>query len=248
MQENILIFLDFQVQDLKQSLEQQRKELNGCRSEITALKMHIEGSRSGRNFLANDVDHVQSQPLEKYKEEIKSLQMEIESLKAKSMNAPDSVYSVKSENEFAQTEEKVVEILEDKSIISHPVDAGVVDHNLSELLATQNVNDKTDKPEEISQELLMSHLNDDNTSENIENVSKQNGEPLSEESRLLKSENLSGEAVSDNMASTFYFCLGKYNSLHRNLPEAFSSAGGWDGVLTEATLWWYINVLYGGFH
>ena len=233
---------------MKQSLEQQRKELNGCRSEITALKMHIEGSRSGRNFLANDVDHVQSQPLEKYKEEIKSLQIEIESLKAKSMNALDSVYSVKSEKEFVQAEEKVVEILEDKSIISHPVDAGVVDHNVSELQATQSFNDNTDKPEEISQELLMSHLNDDNPSENIGNVSKQNGEPRSEESRLLKSDNLSGEAVSDNMASTFYSCLGKYNSLHRNLPEAFSSAGGWDGVLIEATLWWYINVLYGGLH
>ncbi|XP_075646838.1 uncharacterized protein LOC142617763 [Castanea sativa] len=201
------------VQDLKQSLEQQRKELNGCRSEITALKMHIEGSRSGRNFLANDVDHVQSQPLEKYKEEIKSLQMEIESLKAKSINASDSVYSVKSEKEFLQTEEKVVEILEDKSIISHPVDAGVVDHNLSELLATQNFNDNTDKPEEVSQELLMSHLNDDNTSENIGNVSKQNGESLSEESRLLKSDNLSGEAVSDNMG------LGTIQILADALPK-----------------------------
>ena len=232
---------------MKQSLEQQRKELNGCRSEITALKMHIEGSCSGRNFLANDVDHVQSQPLEKYKEEIKSLQMEIESLKAKSMNTLDSVYSVKSEKDV-QTEEKVVEILEDKSIISHPVDAGVVDHNVSELQATHSFNDNTDKPEEISRELLMSHLNDDNPSENIRNVSKQNGEPRSEESRLLKSDNLSGEAVSDNMASTFYSCLGKYNSLHRNLPEAFSSAGGWDGVLIEATLWWHINVLYGGLH
>uniref|UniRef100_A0A7N2LDW3 HEAT repeat-containing protein n=1 Tax=Quercus lobata TaxID=97700 RepID=A0A7N2LDW3_QUELO len=77
----------------------------------------------------------------------------------------------------------------------------------------------------------MSHLNDDNPFENTGNVSKQNGEPRSEESRLLKSDNLSGEAVSDNMASTFYSCLGKYNSLHRNLPEAFSSAGGWDGGL-----------------
>ncbi|KAM4131543.1 hypothetical protein ACJW30_01G183000 [Castanea mollissima] len=201
------------VQDLKQSLEQQRKELNGCRSEITALKMHIEGSRSGRNSLANDVDHVRSQPLEKYKEEIKSLQLEIESLKAKGINASDSVYSVKSEKEFAQTEEKVVEILEDKSIISHPVDAGAVDHNLSELLATQNFNDNTDKPEEVSQELLMSHLNDDNTSENIGNVSKQNGEPLSEESRLLKSDNLSGEAVSDNMG------LGTIQILADALPK-----------------------------
>lgn len=189
------------VQDLKQSLEHQRKELNGCRSEITALKMHIEGSLSGRNFLANDVDHVQSQSLEKYKEEIKSLQMEIESLKAKNMNSLDSVNSIKSEIESVQAEEKVVEILEDKSIISHPVDAEIVDQNNSELQATQSFNGNSNKPEEVLQELLLSHSNDDTTSENVGNVSKQNGEPQSEESRriLLKSDNLSGEAASENM-------------------------------------------------
>ncbi|KAI3857729.1 hypothetical protein MKW92_041680, partial [Papaver armeniacum] len=35
-----------EAQDLKQSLELQRQELNDCRAEITSLKMHIEGSRS----------------------------------------------------------------------------------------------------------------------------------------------------------------------------------------------------------
>lgn len=235
---------------MKQSLEHQRKELNGCRSEITALKMHIEGSLSGRNFLANDVDHVQSQSLEKYKEEIKSLQMEIESLKAKNMNSLDSVNSIKAEIESVQAEEKVVEILEDKSIISHPVDAEIVDQNNSELQATQSFNGNTNKPEEVLQELLLSHSNDDTTSENVGNVSKQNGEPQSEESRriLLKSDNLSGEAASENMASSFYSCLRKYYSLfHRNPPEAFSSSRGWVGVLIESTLC-HLNVLDGDLH
>ncbi|XP_062150654.1 uncharacterized protein LOC133859309 [Alnus glutinosa] len=188
------------VHDLKQSLEHKRKELNDCRAEITALKMHIEGSHWGRNLIAGDVDHVQSQPLEKYKEEIISLQMEIESLKAKNISS-DSVNSIDSEKESAQTEEKVVEILEDKSIISHPGDAssGVVDNKVAQLQATQILDDNMDKSEEVSQEFLMSPSDDNDDLENIENVSKQNGEPLSEESRLLlKSDNSSGQAVPEN--------------------------------------------------
>ncbi|KAM2197722.1 hypothetical protein ACFX1Q_001089 [Malus domestica] len=71
------------VQDLKQSLEHQRKELNDCRAEVTALKMHIEGYRSRRNMGAADADQIQPLSLGSYKEEIKSLQMELESLKSK---------------------------------------------------------------------------------------------------------------------------------------------------------------------
>ncbi|KAJ6402494.1 hypothetical protein OIU84_014568 [Salix udensis] len=111
-----------QIQELKQSWERQRKEINDCRSEITSLKMHIEGSRSGMNMVASDVDDVQSQSLEKYKEEIKSLQMEIVGLKAKGAYASESIDNSTSEKESHQAEEKVVEIDEDKTIVSHPVD------------------------------------------------------------------------------------------------------------------------------
>jgi hypothetical protein len=217
---------------LKQSLEHKRKELNDCRAEITALKMHIEGSHWGRNLIAGDVDHVQSQPLEKYKEEIISLQMEIESLKAKNISS-DSVNSIDSEKESAQTEEKVVEILEDKSIISHPGDAssGVVDNKVAQLQATQILDDNMDKSEEVSQEFLMSPSDDNDDLENIENVSKQNGEPLSEESRLLlKSDNSSGQAVPENTASSFYSSMRALYSLsHMAQPE--TSAGIWGGFL-----------------
>lgn len=217
---------------MKQSLEHQRKELNDCRAEITALKMHIEGSHWGRNLIAGDVDHVQSQPLEKYKEEIISLQMEIESLKAKNISS-DSVNSMNSEKESAETEEKVVEILEDKSIISHPVDAssGVVDNKVAQLQATQLLGDNMDKSEEVSQEFLMSLSNDNDALENIENVSKQNGEPLSEESRLLlKSDDSSGEAGPEKTASSFYSCMSALYSLS-HMAQLETSAGVWGGFL-----------------
>lgn len=218
---------------MKQSLERQRKELNDCRAEITALKMHIEGSHWGRNLIAGDVDHVQSQPLEKYKEEIISLQMEIERLKAKNISS-DSVNSVNSEKESAQTEEKVFEILEDKSIISHPVDAssGVVDNKVAQLQATQIVDDNMDKSKEVSQEFVLSPSNDNDALENIENVSKHNGEPQSEESRLLlKSDDSSGEVVPENMASSFYSCMRALYSLSLWLSQKLLQGFGVDSYL-----------------
>ncbi|CAN0913688.1 RAB11-binding protein RELCH homolog [Linum grandiflorum] len=95
-----------QIKRLKQSLEHQRKELNDCRSEITSLKMHIEGYRSGRNTMATDADTAESQPLEKYKEEIKLLHLEIEKLKAKRMNFSESMDRATPGNDSAQPDEK----------------------------------------------------------------------------------------------------------------------------------------------
>ncbi|VAH60789.1 unnamed protein product [Triticum turgidum subsp. durum] len=44
------------VRDLKQSLDVHRKELNDCRAEITALKMHIEGTQSSKQMPVGDTD------------------------------------------------------------------------------------------------------------------------------------------------------------------------------------------------
>ncbi|XP_071679532.1 uncharacterized protein [Lolium perenne] len=44
------------VQDLKQTLDAHRKELNDCRAEITALKMHIEGTQSSKQMSVGDTD------------------------------------------------------------------------------------------------------------------------------------------------------------------------------------------------
>ncbi|KAF9683958.1 hypothetical protein SADUNF_Sadunf04G0068000 [Salix dunnii] len=142
-----------QMQELKQSWERQRKEINDCRSEITSLKMHIEGSRSGMNMVASDVDAVQSQSLEKYKEEIKSLRMEIAGLKAKGAYASESIDNSTSEKESHQAEEKVVEIDEDKTIVSHPVDVVGVVGNGDVLPLSIN---ETNKSEEALEDLLNS--------------------------------------------------------------------------------------------
>ncbi|WCJ25320.1 HEAT repeat-containing protein [Euphorbia peplus] len=109
---------EHQIQDLKQSWERQRKELNDCRAEITSLKMHIEGYRSGRSMTANDVDSNQLQSVEKYKEDIISLQMEIEKLKENVAKTRESVSSDTHKEDSLQTEEKVVEIDEDKTKMS----------------------------------------------------------------------------------------------------------------------------------
>jgi len=192
--------LFFQIQELKQSWERQRKEINDCRSEITSLKMHIEGSRSGMNVIASDVDVVQSQSLEKYKEEIKSLQMEIAGLKAKGADASESIDNSTSEKETCQAEEKVVEIDEDKTIVSHPVDVAGVLGNGDVLPLSIN---ETNKPEEVLEDLLNSCSDENALVDNSVLVTKQNGEAPSEDGRLqLESDNLGDKAASENMASS----------------------------------------------
>lgn len=202
---------------LKQSLEHQRKELNECRAEITSLKMQIEGSRSGRHWVSGDIDHVQSQSLEKYKEEIKSLQMEIENLKAKNIIATESLDSINPENDLVPMEEKVVEIHEDRTVMSYPDDiaAVIVDNEDAQSLATKTVNDNSDKPEEVSQDLVTSSLNDNTTSEYGENLQKENGEQSPQEDSVipLKSDILSGEPASETMG------LGTIQILADALPK-----------------------------
>lgn len=161
--------------------------------------MHIEGSRSGMNMVASDVDDVQSQSLEKYKEEIKSLQMEIVGLKAKGAYASESIDNSTSEKESHQAEEKVVEIDEDKTIVSHPVDVVGVLGNGDVLPLSIN---ETNKPEEVLENLLNS--SDENAPiDNSVLVTKQNGQATSEDGRLqLESDNLGDKAASENMASS----------------------------------------------
>lgn len=206
-----------QVKDLNQSLERQRKELNDCRAEITALKMHIEGSRSGWNLAANDVDHAQAESLERYKEEIKSLQMEIEGLRAKQTGVPDSVNSMNSEKEAIHVDEEVVEIHEDKNVISQLADPPLrVADTEDAPLATEPSDASMIKLEEPSHGSLMSSndnrkqllmsSNDTSFLDNSESISKHHGDLLSEDAGLLlKEDNRSVEALPEKMVSSFYF-------------------------------------------
>ncbi|RVW77484.1 LisH domain and HEAT repeat-containing protein KIAA1468-like [Vitis vinifera] len=128
-----------------------------------------------------------SQSLERYKEEIKSLRMEMESLKAKNSIATDALDSRNCGKESIQGEENVVEIHEDKTVISHQVDttSGVLENQDAPLLACQTSDDSMKKPEEVAQELLISSSSENGTAGNVVNAPKQNGEPPPEESEGL---------------------------------------------------------------
>ncbi|KAI4346926.1 hypothetical protein L6164_007789 [Bauhinia variegata] len=172
------------VQVLKQSLENQRIELNNCRAEITSLKLRLHRSSSGNNLVLSDVDDVQSESLEKCKEEIKKLKMEIERLKENNMRAPESGKFFITENETTQTEDKVIEIHEDKGLTSCPADVafGVV-HGEDALLAAQTHNESPHKNEEAKHELV-SPTNANTAFENGNTVVGQNAEAVSEKTGL----------------------------------------------------------------
>ncbi|XP_020218710.1 RAB11-binding protein RELCH [Cajanus cajan] len=187
------------VQVLKQSLEHQRKEINDCRSEITSLKMHIEGSHLGNNLVVSDVNNVQSESLEKYKEEIKKLQMENEFLKEKNTRAPEPGNFAGSENENLQTDDKVIEIHEDRGVISDSVDVdlGVVQSESAQSPVVQTINQDADKHEDALPELF-NPANTNSAFENIENISEQNvGQQAEDSSLLVKSDNVNDEEISE---------------------------------------------------
>ncbi|KAM6567234.1 hypothetical protein CsatA_026362 [Cannabis sativa] len=190
------------VQNLKQSLELQRKDLNDCRAEITALKMQIEGFRSGRNLSATDIDQAHPESLDRYKEEIKSLQMEIENLKSRTTEASNSLVSVHSDIDNNHTSENIVEIHEDKSVIPSPTDAAsrVVGGDDAQSQITQIYDVSKDKSAELVPGLLENPSSDISSSLNSKSVSKLNSELSSDDSRLLlKSSVLNSEAASEIM-------------------------------------------------
>ncbi|KAE9612784.1 putative transcription factor interactor and regulator LisH family [Lupinus albus] len=149
------------VEALKQSLENQTKDLNACKSEITKLKMHIS----------------QSESLTKYKEEIKNLQMEIEWLKEKNIEAPVSRNFDGSENEIVHTEDKAIVIHEDKGAISYPIDSDTALDDAHKADAqshfAQTLDDYADKHEDTLH-ALSNPANANSTFENIENAYEQN--------------------------------------------------------------------------
>lgn len=194
---------------MKQALEHRRQELDGCRAEITSLKMHIEGSQVVMNSVDSDVNNVQSVSLENYKEEIKKLRMEVEYLKAKNVTAPESGDVISSENEIIQTDDKIREIHEDKGAVSCPVDValGFADSEHTQSSGVHSHNENAVNPEDALHELLNS--TDANSGfKNVENVFEQNVEPHTDNSSLLpKSDGVNDEAVSEKTASSFPIVL-----------------------------------------
>ncbi|CAN1122658.1 RAB11-binding protein RELCH homolog [Linum perenne] len=181
-----------QIRRLNQSLEHQRMELNDCRSEITSLKMHIEGYRSGRNTMATDAHIAESQSHEKYKEEIKLLHLEIDKLKAKCITFSESVEGATGKDS-SQPEEKVLEIDEEKSIISHPADAEVVNKDV------QPLSEDMSKPAGTLQDMPGNYDGSANTVDESRRIVEQNGEVSSPAPDLsVKSDNPGCEGLLEN--------------------------------------------------
>lgn len=159
--------------------------------------MHIEGSHSGNNLVVRDVNNVQSQSSEKYEEEIKKLQMEIELLKEKNVRAPEPGNFVGSENDNLLTDDKVIEIHEDQGAISYPVDValGTVHNEDAQSSVVQNPIEYADNHEDALPKLL-NNANTHSAFENIENISEQNVGQQAQDSGLLeKSDSVSDELI-----------------------------------------------------
>ncbi|XP_022759283.1 lisH domain and HEAT repeat-containing protein KIAA1468-like [Durio zibethinus] len=202
------------IQDLKHACEHQRQELNDCRAEITSLKMHIEGSHSVQNSVATNVDSTQSQAFKSYKEEIKSLQVEIERLKAEKTHISDLVDSSFGEKESIQTEEKVVEMDENKTLISHPIEAAEVVDSNTPLMPLQTFETSTHKPEENLPESVMNTSSSTDCFPDAGILSQQDEKLPSEDGGLhLKSENLGCGPAPDNTG------LGTIQILADALPK-----------------------------
>ncbi|KAJ8761345.1 hypothetical protein K2173_001401 [Erythroxylum novogranatense] len=181
-----------QVVLLKESLECRRKELNDCRSEITSLKMHIEGARSAKSLVPSDIDPNLSHPLERYKEEVKFLRTDLERLRGKDTNSPEFVNSINHENDSLQTEVRVVEIDEEKTVISQPVDGTVIHSEI-----VQPPDDESSKPEQVLQNQFQSNGGD--VFDDRGQVTEHNLElPLEDSSLSLNSDNLTGDAATKN--------------------------------------------------
>jgi hypothetical protein len=158
--------------------------------------MHIEGSLSRNNLVVREVDNVQSQSLEKYEEEIKKLHVEIESLKEKNVRAPEPGNYVGSETENLQTDDKVIEIHEDRGTISNPVDVtvGAVPNEDAQLSAVQPLNENANNHEDTLPKLF-DPANTNSGFENIKNDSEQNISQQEEDSGLLEKE----DSVSEDL-------------------------------------------------
>ncbi|XP_045812584.1 RAB11-binding protein RELCH-like [Trifolium pratense] len=189
------------VQVLKKSLENQRKELHDSRVQISNLKIHTERFNSGNNLVINDANNVLPESLDKYKEEIKKLQMEIGWLKEKSRGASEHGNFDSSGNELMQTEDKVIEMLEDQGAISRSVNAAldVVRNEDVQSPALQTLNEFADKHTD-SQLDLFNPAHTNTAFEIVENVSEKNGGKQEGDSSLhAKPESVNDEAIFEKM-------------------------------------------------
>jgi len=194
------------VQVLKQSLENQRKDLHASRIEISKLKMNIERSGSGNHVVVGDVDKFQLESSDNHNEENKKLRMEVEWLKEKNRGVPEPGKSAASENETLQIEDKEIQFHEDQGAMYYPVDGDldVIGNEDAQSTTSRTVSKYTDKHED-EPNALFNPANANNVFENIENVSEQSVSKQEGDSGLsAKTNSANDEAISEKMASPLH--------------------------------------------
>ncbi|CAN6445973.1 unnamed protein product [Victoria cruziana] len=185
------------IQELKKSLEVERKELNDCRAEITSLKMHIEGFRANSGWIGADNEQPLPSTIESYKAEIKSLQIEIEKLKENAVSARNTGDPVDPQSVSEHAEEEVVEIHEDKVVVSHA--ANLVSRNADVTTACPTTSDvKREDPKDLrlSSEVLRSYNSYSSLTEYADNV-ESSETTFEERNHPSNNDTLKGEKCSE---------------------------------------------------
>lgn len=186
-----------QIQELKKSLEVERKELNDCRAEITSLKMHIEGFRANSGWIGADNEQPLPSTIESYKAEIKSLQIEIEKLKENAVAARNTGDPVDPQSVSEHAEEEVVEIHEDKVVVSHA--ANLVSRSADVTTACPTTSDvKREDPKDLrlSSEVLRSYNSYSSLTEYADNV-ESSETTFEERNHPSNNDTLKGEKCSE---------------------------------------------------
>jgi hypothetical protein len=145
-----------QVQSLKESLELATKELNECRSEITSLKLQLEGSRA---TLGWDNSKNESLPtsygyrLNAYETEIQKLQLEIVNLKGSTSSTKASGELVDQLTGDKHVGHPELEIHEDKAIIPISTDVTHVSTHTDNIVYGNSSDETTNKCAESAESL-----------------------------------------------------------------------------------------------
>ncbi|KAL9158443.1 hypothetical protein ABFS82_08G069300 [Erythranthe guttata] len=175
------------VQGLKKTLESERKNLNDCRAEITSLKMHIEGSRSGKIVFPTDSALVQENG------DIRDLSEEVDMLKAKTSESVKREEG--NEGEIDEVEESQVNDDASSLVVGSLADLVTADSGIME---KQLSSDTTSISEKVPEDLL--------TSLSVigfavsENLYKDNGKPSPDsDSLIIKSDILNAELNTEKM-------------------------------------------------
>lgn len=136
-------------------MDLQRKQLNDCRAEITALKMHIEGARASRGWTAGESENTKTCYADNSKEEKKSSYSEPEELKGVDSGTrnQEAAFSL---SEDVLAEEKVVEINQ-VAVVSKSV--GSVSSNPDENHGYQATEDVISKHNNVISDLSVMSCN-----------------------------------------------------------------------------------------